>query len=181
VEIEVGKTYTNPRSGARATLTESWKDNGGARTVLERVVPPGTGKAAPHYHLDFFQTWEILDGVATISVEGRERTLQAGDTVELPQGTTHADPWNEGSAEMTMRLVIEPVPRFVEVYAETWLEGFEKGKLTDQDELPLLHVLAIAHATDGQSYAAGPPRWLQRLTLPAAAGFARLRGYKVPA
>jgi mannose-6-phosphate isomerase-like protein (cupin superfamily) len=178
--IEAGKTYVNPRSGARATLTEHWKDTGGARTVLERVVPPGTGKAAPHYHLDFFQTWEILGGTATMSVEGKQRTLSAGERVELPQGTPHADPWNEGTEDMTMRLTIEPVPQFVEAYAEAWVAGFEKGTLNDQDELPLLHVLAIAHATDGESYAAGPPRWLQSALLPLAAAVARLRGYRVP-
>jgi mannose-6-phosphate isomerase-like protein (cupin superfamily) len=178
MEIEFGKPYTNPRSGGRATFIESWEDNGGARTVQERVVPPGTGKAGPHYHLDFFQTWEILDGTATMSVENEERTLRAGDRVELPEGTVHADPWNEGAEDMTMRLTIEPVPRFVEVYAKTWLDGFVKGNLNDQDELPLLNILVIARATNGQSFASSPPRWVQNATLPLFAAIGRLRGYR---
>jgi mannose-6-phosphate isomerase-like protein (cupin superfamily) len=178
MEIDVGKTYTNPRSGARATLRESWEDNGGARAMLERVVPPGTGKAGPHYHLDFDQTWEILAGTATMSVEGEARTLGAGDRVELPEGTVHADPWNEGTEDITMRLTIEPVPRFAESYARTWLDGFVNGRLNDQDELPLLNILVIAHATDGQSFASSPPRGVQKATLPVLAAIGRLRGYR---
>ena len=34
-------------------MLESWLDNGGARVVIERVMPPNTGRGNGHYHLDF--------------------------------------------------------------------------------------------------------------------------------
>jgi mannose-6-phosphate isomerase-like protein (cupin superfamily) len=122
--IEAGAIYESPRSGARATVLESWRDNDGERLRLERVLPSGTGKAGAHYHLDFDQRFEVLAGTATMTVEGERRTVAAGDPIDLSRPTTHADPWNEGPDEPTVRLTITPVPRFVEVYVESWAEGW---------------------------------------------------------
>ena len=79
----------------------------------------------------------------------------------------------------TMRLTIEPVPRFVEMYVETWLDAYVKGETNDQDEMPLIQIIALIYASEGRSFGVGPPRWLQRLTAPVIAAIARLRGYRV--
>jgi mannose-6-phosphate isomerase-like protein (cupin superfamily) len=176
--IETGQTYENPNSGGTITVLESWRDNAGARVRIERVLPPNTGKGAAHYHLDFMQTFEIVDGDAMIEVDGERLNLDSGESVEIPRGTAHQDVWNEGLDEATARLTIEPVPRFVEMYAETWLDSYARGETNDQDEMPLLQILVIARASDGQSFAAGPPRWLQNATLPLVAAIGRLRGYR---
>jgi quercetin dioxygenase-like cupin family protein len=177
--IETGATYTNPRSGGRVTVVESWRDNAGERLTLERVFPSGTGKAGAHYHLDFDQRFDVLAGTATMTVDGERRTLAAGEAIDIPRPTKHADPWNDGTMEMTLRLTITPVPRFVEAYAETWADGFANGRLNAQDELPFLQLLMIAHATDAKSYGAGPPRALRDAIAPIAAAIARQRGYRV--
>jgi mannose-6-phosphate isomerase-like protein (cupin superfamily) len=175
--IETGSTYKSPHSSARATVLESWRDNGGARFRLERAMPPNTGKAGAHYHLDFDQRFEVVAGTATMTVEGEQRKVEAGQSVELPRPTKHADPWNEGPEELSIELTIAPVPRFVEVYVETWAEGLASGRLNDQEELPFLQLLLIANETGSQSYGAGPPQALQRAIAPVAAAIARMRGY----
>ena len=176
--IETGATYTNPRSGGRATVLESWRDNGGERFRFERVLPPGTGKAAAHYHLDYEQRFEIVAGTATMLVDGERRTLSGGESIELTRGARHADPWNEAAGELTTRMQIAPVPKFIESYVETWVERFTQGRLNAQDELPFLQLLVIAQATDSQSFAAQPPRAIQRATAPLLAAIGRLRGYR---
>jgi quercetin dioxygenase-like cupin family protein len=176
--VETGKTYENPNSGGTITVLESWRDNDGARVVIEREMPPNTGRGAPHYHLDFAQKFEVLEGSAKVRVDGDELDLGSGESVEIPVGTPHQDPWNDGLDESTVRLTIAPVPRFVEMYAETWLDSYSRGKTNDQDEMSLLQILVIARASDGQSFAAGPPRWLQNATLPLIAAVGRLRGFK---
>ena len=176
--IETGETFENPNSGGTITMLESWLDNGGARVVIGRVLPPNTGRAGGHYHLDFKQSFEVVEGDAQIKVKREELDLRAGESVEIPPGARHEDMWNDGPDEATIRLTIEPVPRFVEMYAETWLDAYSKGKTNDQDEMPLIQILALVHASKGQSYGAGPPQWLQRALLPLAAVVARLRGYR---
>jgi mannose-6-phosphate isomerase-like protein (cupin superfamily) len=175
--VETGKTYENPNSGGTITVLESWRDNDGARVAIERVMPPNTGRGAPHYHLDFGQRFEVVSGRAKVKVDGDELAIDAGESVEIPVGTAHQDAWNEGLDETTVRLEIAPVPRFVEMYAETWLDAYSKGETNDQDEMPLLQILVIARASNGQSFAAGAPRWLQNATLPLVAAVGRLRGY----
>ena len=98
--------------------------------------------------------------------------------MELPIGTPHRDLFNEGPGEMAARLTIEPAPRFVEMYASTWMDLYAKGETNDQDEMPLLQILVIVQASDGKSFAAGPPRWLQTATLPLIAAIGRMRGYR---
>ena len=173
-----GETFENPNSGGRVTFRESWLDNDGARVVIERMFPPNTGHAEPHVHLDFDQTFEVVSGSGRIGVDRAERELAVGDRVELPIGTPHRDLWNEGPGEMVGRLTIEPVPRFVEMYATTWMDLYAKGETNDQDEMPLLQILVIVQASDGKNFAAGPPRWLQKAGLPLIAAIGRLRGYR---
>ena len=176
--IETGDTFENPRSGGTITVLESWRDNDGARVRIEREMPPNTGKAAAHYHLDFAQTFEVVSGDASVKIEQEELNLCEGESVEIPIGKHHQDMWNEGPDEAAIRLTIEPVPRFVEMYATTWLDSYAKGETNDQDEMTLLQILVIARASDGKSYADGPPQRLQDLTLPLVAAVGRLRGYK---
>jgi mannose-6-phosphate isomerase-like protein (cupin superfamily) len=178
VAIETGDTFESPRSGGTITVLESWRDNDGARVAIERVMPPNTGKAAAHYHLDFAQKFDVVSGDASVEVEKEELNLVEGESVEIPIGKGHRDMWNEGPDEATIRLTIEPVPRFVEMYATTWLDSYAKGKTNDQDEMTLLQILVIARASDGKSYADRPPRRFQDLTLPLIAAIGRLRGYK---
>jgi len=178
VALETGETFDSPNSGGRITVRESWRDNDGARVAIDRVFPPATGKADAHYHLDFTQTFEVVSGTGKLELDGEQRALTPGDKVEIPIGTAHRDLWNEGPREMAGRLTIEPVPRFVEMYAETWLDSYAKGETNDQDEMSLLQILVIAQASDGQSYASRPPRWLQRATLPLVSAIGRMRGYR---
>jgi len=174
VAIESAETFDNPNSGGRITMRESWRDNDGSRVVIDRVFPAGTGKADAHVHLDFTQTFEVVSGTVELELDGDARTLEPGDKIEIPIGTAHRDLWNEGPGKLAGRLTIEPVPRFVEMYAETWLDSYAKGETNDQDEMSLLQILVIAQASDGQSFAAGPPRWLQKATLPLVAAIGPL-------
>jgi mannose-6-phosphate isomerase-like protein (cupin superfamily) len=177
--IETGKTYENPRSGGRATVLEHWRDNGNARFRFERVLPPGTGKGDAHVHLDYVQRFEVASGTGKMTIDGGMRVLSAGEAVEVARATKHQDAWNEGPGELTWRMTIEPVPRFIEVYAETWFDAFSRGDLNDQDEMPILQIMRIIRETDAQSFAATPPIPIQKAALPLAAAIARMRGYEV--
>jgi mannose-6-phosphate isomerase-like protein (cupin superfamily) len=178
VALKTGETFVNPNSGGKITIRESWVDNENARVVIDRVFPPDTGHAEPHVHLDFHQAFEVIAGTGKIGVDGREREVGAGGRVELPIGTPHRDLFNEGPGDLIARLTIEPAPRFVEMYAETWMDLYSKGETNDQDEMPLLQILVLVQASDGRSFAAGPPRWLQSAMLPLVAALGRMRGYR---
>jgi mannose-6-phosphate isomerase-like protein (cupin superfamily) len=176
--IQTGKTYVNARSGGTIAITEHWDDTGDAHATVERTLPPKTGKGEPHVHLDFAQTWKVLQGVGKVTVDGEDRTLKPGESVDLVAGTAHADPWNEGPEDLVVRGEFAPVPEFIKAYSEAYVHSMQEGKLNDQDEFGLLQIFVMAQATDGQSFSSQAPVGLQRLLAPVGSAIGRLRGYR---
>ena len=171
--LEVGQRYSSER-GTWIQIT----DRSGGRMSFERHSASRTGKADPHYHLDFTQTWEALSGAGAIEVDGQVRELRAGDRMVVEPGTPHRDPYLPGEGEFHVRGSFDPDKDFIELYAEDWAHHMRAGTVTDQDEMPLMQVLVIARATGARSYATRVPKTLQEVSLPLAAAFGRLRGFK---
>lgn len=170
--LPVGKRYTAESGGwiqiARRTPEQ---------LVFERLIKPGRGRADPHVHLDFVQTWECVTGRGWVEVGGEKRELKAGDRVVLHLDTPHRDPFTDED-EMTVRGIFEPVTPFLEGFASALAHHYEAGTLNDQDEMPLLQILQLAHETGAESYRAGVPVRLQKLASPLVSRVARLRGYR---
>jgi hypothetical protein len=162
-------TVTGGR-GTKARIVESTHE----RFVLERTLPAGTGRGQPHVHLDYVQSFEVTGGDGRISVDGDERGVAAGDRVELARGTAHRDPWNPAGSDMSFRMTIAPRPYFVVAYAANWTRWLQEGRLNEQDEFTVLQLFAILKATRAQSFAAGPPIWLQRPMLALLGRLGRL-------
>jgi mannose-6-phosphate isomerase-like protein (cupin superfamily) len=171
--LPVGEAYVSER-GTRIEIIE----RDGPRMSFQRRYAPNTGKADPHYHLDFTQTWEALEGAGLIEVEGEQRAFAKGDRVPLETGTAHRDPWNTGEGGLVVRGSFEPCTAFIEGYAEAWAHHMREGTVNDQDEMPLMQILLIARETGGRSYRAGVPKALQDLSLPLVAAIARMRGFR---
>jgi mannose-6-phosphate isomerase-like protein (cupin superfamily) len=171
---QTGDIYENPQSGTRLEILELSPD----RLRFERRYPSGTGRADPHVHLDFTQGWEVGSGTATIAVDGEARRLQAGDGVEIAEGTRHQDPYNEGTEPLVVRWTIEPVTEFVHGFLNAYAHLLGRDELNDQDEFPMLQLFVILRSTGAQSFAADLPVGLQRLTLPLLAAVGRMRGYR---
>jgi mannose-6-phosphate isomerase-like protein (cupin superfamily) len=171
--LEVGERYRSQR-GSWIQIAE----RSAGRMSFERSYASRTGKADPHYHLDFTQTWEALSGVGEIEVDGVVRELRAGDRVVLEPGTPHRDPYLPGEGEFHVRGTFDPTTLFIEAYADAWAHHMGKGTVNDQDEMPLTQVLVIARSTDARSYTTRVPKVIQEVSLPVVAALGRLRGYK---
>ena len=148
--------------------------------MFDRVMPSGKGKADPHVHLDCDQRYEIQSGSATIEIDGERRPLSRGDTVEVRRGTGHRDPYNESASELRFRVVIEPCPPFIDAFGRALAEGYQTGGLNDQDELPILKILVLTRAYDGQSFRSGISIGVQKAMLPLMAAIGRMRGHRPP-
>jgi mannose-6-phosphate isomerase-like protein (cupin superfamily) len=172
--VKQGEAYANPRTGTRIEIQEL----GPERLVFVRRYPPATGKADPHVHLDFSQTWEVLSGTATLAIDGKIRRLTAGESVEAGTGEKHQDPYNETDGELSVRWRVEPVTDFVEGYLNAFAHGLARDELNDQDEFPMLQLFVILNATRARSYTTAVPIGVQKATLPLLAAVGRLRGYR---
>ena len=173
--LQIGKRYVSSKTGGWIQITRRSPE----QLVIERLMKPGTGRADPHLHQDFVQTWECVSGAGgAVEVEGDERSFSPGDRVRLELGTAHRDPYNPGGGEVIVRGIFAPNLDFIEDFGSAWAHHLHEGTVDDQDQMPLLQILQIADATHAQSYRSGIPVALQQASLPLVSRIAGLRGYR---
>lgn len=100
----------------------------------------------------------MVAGEARIRV-GKEapRLLSPEDTVEIPPGLGHIDPWNDSDAPTVTRNIISPVTPLVHVVFATLGEALAAGKLHSQDGLTFLQMAGALHEWHGDSWGEQPP------------------------
>ena len=169
----MARRWTNPRTGAWLEVSSE-----GGDTVLERVMKPHTGKADAHLHLDYVESFEILEGTATIDLDGRRITAGPGERVEVPPGTAHRNPYNETDADLHLRHRASPGGRFAESFVSALGHHMENDTVNEQGEFSQLQLFVVLHATRAKSYRTGIPVALQKPVIPLGAWVGRLRGLK---
>jgi mannose-6-phosphate isomerase-like protein (cupin superfamily) len=177
--LVAGQEWTSPDGRAAVRVIEVSSQ----RSVVERLLRPKSGKDTAHVHRDWTQRFEVIEGEARIRV-GKEapRLLAAGETVEIPPGVGHVDPWNESDAPTVTRNIVSPVTPFVHVVFATLGEALAAGRLDSQDSLTFFQMAGAMHEGHGDSWGEQPPIPIQRLVIPVVAAVARARGVRpVPA
>ncbi|MEA2363759.1 MAG: hypothetical protein QOD71_2904 [Thermoleophilaceae bacterium] len=167
------RTWTNPRTGAWLKGSSA-----GADAIIERLMKPHTGMADAHVHLDYAERFEVLDGTATIEVDGREVTAGSGETVEVPRGTAHRNPYNATDSDLHLRHIASPGGTFAEAFVSSLGHHMEQDTVNEQGEFSDLQLFVVLRGTRAQSYRAGIPVALQKPLIALGAALGRLRGYK---
>jgi quercetin dioxygenase-like cupin family protein len=172
-----GEVFENPRTGARLEILSAPRDGGVLE--VERLYRPHTGKADPHVHMDFEQSFEVVDGAMTMTLDGEEREYGPGESVLVRREAAHVDPWNASNADLLVRARFEPVPAFVEGYTENLGHAMRDGRLNKQGEFRQLQLFVVLREYRAESYTSKLPIGLQKALMPLLAAIGRLRGYRV--
>lgn len=173
--LSVGDRFENPRTGASFAVLRMPEADGEA-LELRRVIKPGTGKTAPHVHLDFVERFVVESGGGAMKVEGRALEAAAGDDIAVPVASRHENVRNAGDDDLVVRQSFEPATAFALAFVEMVGRLMQDDRVNRQGEAPLLATFAIAHLTDAQSFAAGLPYGFQRrVVLPLGAALGRRR------
>jgi quercetin dioxygenase-like cupin family protein len=144
-------------SGARFTPLESTTQSGGARVEFEIVAPPGAPGPPPHYHPPQQESWQVLDGELTVTIDGQERTLAGGDEVTIAPGTVHTFA-NRGSADVRFRDLHTPALDFEE-YIETLARLTTEAKLTSRVKpVRLIYGAMVLHRYRSMQFSASATR-----------------------
>jgi len=64
-------------------------DTSGAVAMFEFTIPVGAKVPMPHYHKDYDETVYGLEGVTTLTVEGRVFDIAQGESCFIPRGAVH--------------------------------------------------------------------------------------------
>jgi mannose-6-phosphate isomerase-like protein (cupin superfamily) len=177
--LEVGDHFASTKLG---NSLEVLRVPGPDKRILElrRVIKPGTGRTAPHLHMDFVERFVVEAGHATAKLGPRTVELGPADTLEVPRACEHVNAYNAATKDLVIRHSVEPASDFSLGYFETLGHLMSEGRTDKQGETPLTAVLAVAHHTRSQTFAARVPHLLQSALLaPLGARLAKLRGYEV--
>jgi mannose-6-phosphate isomerase-like protein (cupin superfamily) len=90
---------------------------------VEALYNPGGSPPPAHLHPAQAEHFEVLEGSVSTRVGTRERTLEAGDTLDIPAGTVH-QMWNPGSDPARVAWRTTPAGRTLEWFQA--LDAFQR-------------------------------------------------------
>ena len=132
-----GETVTNPVAGMTLLFVQTAADTGGELLEMEATYEPSSNPPIPHFHPSQREHFEILEGSMHVRIDGDERELRAGDTLDIEAGTVHAM-WNEGPEPARTLWQTRPALRtedFFEQTAAVFREAQEQGRDPDGQKL----------------------------------------------
>jgi quercetin dioxygenase-like cupin family protein len=172
-----GEVIENPAGRMRMRLLRTGAETNGELLELEATYAPGSVEPVEHLHPRQDEHFEILAGSMTARVGGEERTLAAGDTLEVPAGTVHAM-WNDGDAEARVIWRTRPALRTEEFFRRVGALA-EQGKLTAKGPRNPLLGASLMHEFRDEFRLTSPPPAVQAVVFPPLAALARVLGMAV--
>jgi quercetin dioxygenase-like cupin family protein len=64
-------------------------ETGGSLDLFEMTVQPNARVPVPHFHRSWDETIYGLDGIITWRIDGRDTTIESGQTAFIPRGIVH--------------------------------------------------------------------------------------------
>jgi quercetin dioxygenase-like cupin family protein len=174
-----GQIIENPVTGQRLSFLICGADSDGQLFRAEGTFRPGGFAGVEHVHPNQDEHFEVLEGKAKFTVEGVERVLGIGDTIEVPAGTSHTF-GNAGVDEMRVVFEFRPAPgstaRFYELYF-----GFAQEGRVDARAMPgMLDIALIWPLVSDHAVLAKPPAWVQHALFRVMGPIARASGRRLP-
>jgi quercetin dioxygenase-like cupin family protein len=167
-----GDFFENPVTGERVLVRVGGADTHGRYLSVDAWVGPRS-VAHEHVHPHSRERFTVLNGWVRVLVDGEERDVRAGETVEFAPGVSH-DYWNPGAREAHVLVEVWDAERFEEMMV-TLFALAQEGKVTDEGVPTLLQSAVLAREYRDVVVFGGV---LQRSVYAALSPFARLRGLK---
>ncbi len=169
-----GQVFTNPVTGERVVMLTDPETHPDRALVAHLFVRPGGRVAAPHVHPVAAERFHVLAGRVGFQVGGRSSELEAGQSCEVPPGTSH-DWWQIGAEEAQVVVEVTPGERFTRIVATTF--GLARDGHVDGRGLPHLLQAAVSLTAYRDTIVfASPPPLVQRFLFGALAPLGRLLG-----
>jgi quercetin dioxygenase-like cupin family protein len=82
------RRFYNPVQKDTATFLKTHNETNGEFSLAEVDVEPGGG-TTPHFHLDYTEGFEVLEGELTVLLGNVTQTLRVGQKAVVPRNTLH--------------------------------------------------------------------------------------------
>lgn len=144
-------------------------ETGSPKRVVVEIAYNGDGVKPPtHFHPSQDERFTVLEGEINVVLDGEERTIKAGDTLDVPAGTPHRM-WATAPARQRW----ETTPALnTERFFETMWGLQQDGKLEDDPDRAKLQMALTMHHFRDEIRVEKP----SAAELEAGAALARARG-----
>jgi quercetin dioxygenase-like cupin family protein len=158
---------THEDATSRVWYLRTGPTNGGE--VHEQLVEyrPGSPFPPAHLHPSQDEHFEVQRGAMRFVVDGEERMVRAGETIDIPRGTPHRARNASDDDPALVRWETRPALRTTQFFSTAALQG---------DDRSLLDAALLAHGFRDVFRLTGPVR----LLVPLLARIAKLRGRRLP-
>jgi mannose-6-phosphate isomerase-like protein (cupin superfamily) len=127
------RIHDNPVIKNRIEFKELCEDTCGTRTVAEIILKDG-GKVPLHYHYEFSEYYEVLEGELKMQIGKEIRTLRKGEYVLVPVRTNHRY-FNDSGKDVKFKVVIQPGNIGYQLLVSV-LNGLARDRRVNKDGLP---------------------------------------------
>jgi len=174
--LHAGDRFENPATKESGRIITAAADTEGRYMQAETRLRPGGGVPLAHRHRECAERFEVVVGELTVELDGERRTLVAGEQISVPIGTAHRY-FNRSDEDVVFHFEVWPAARFEAMVVTLFALAME-GKTDAKGAPSPLQMAVILDEFDDVLEPVGPPRWLQRLAIPALARIGRARGLR---
>jgi len=152
------RIHDNPVLQNRIEFKELCEETSGTRTVAEVILKSG-GNIPLHYHFEFSEYYEVLDGELKMQVGRQIKTLYKGDYLLIPVKTVHKY-FNESGNDVKFKVVIQPGNIGYQLLVSV-LNGLARDSKVNKQGLPVNWLIRGYLSVASGSNVPGILSWLQ--------------------
>jgi mannose-6-phosphate isomerase-like protein (cupin superfamily) len=154
------RIHDNPVLQNRIEFKELCEESNGTRTVAE-ITLKNRGKIPLHYHFEFSEYYEVLEGELKMQVGKEIKTLNKGDYLLIPVKTVHRY-FNESGKDVRFKVVIQPGNIGYQLLVSV-LNGLARDRKVNKKGLPVNWLIRGYLSVASGSNIPGILSWLQPL------------------
>jgi len=154
------RIHDNPVLQNRIDFKELCEETNGTRTVAE-ITLKDRGRIPLHYHFEFSEYYEVLEGELKMQVGKEIKTLHKGDYLLVPVKTVHRY-FNESGDDVKFKVVIQPGNIGYQLLVSV-LNGLARDRKVNKQGLPVNCLVRGYLSVASGSNVPGFLSWLQPL------------------
>ncbi|HYV95382.1 MAG TPA: hypothetical protein VE978_26650 [Chitinophagales bacterium] len=158
-------------------ITTAAETNGTSLEFYQTLFRPRSGFIKEHVHFDIDETFEIMEGIATYSINLVSKAALRGEVVFIPRGIRHINPYNKHNEKLVLKRTLYP-DGGLEMFYRKLYQLAREGKLNRNGEPGLLQISVIARNNLTQTYFTFLPVSVQKIVFYILGNVGEWLGYK---
>ncbi len=177
--VHAGDVIENPVTGQRLIFQVTSADSDGELFAAEGIFSPGGFAGVPHVHPHQDERFEVLAGDAAFDVDGVRHVLGAGETIDVPRGTSHTFA-NAGAEGMRVRFEFYPALTSTDRFYELYFAFAQHGRVNAKGMPSLLDIATVWPITSQHAVLATPAPLIQHALFRVLGPIARITRRRPP-